>query len=208
MRQCYVCHSRKTAISKYGTESWQYNYDCNGDIIHYLCSTCAAWINYLYKHSKQKHLRYINRFCYSCDSTDSKTDKTGCKMWYKNHDEEDSVLCNRCERHLFPESNRAHQRKIACRKINFLGKYILLSFQVRFGICSICKKTVMSGQLKVTDMQHRFYLPICPWFSIIELCRPCHRKEEWRLGTANIDGFKIGWKYGRGARKNLSKATT
>ena len=88
----------------------------------------------------------------------------GYEDWY--HNENGNPVCFDCW-DLF------HKK----RTILFLGVQIYLSWNPRTGRCSKCTNNIHDGSCKVTNMHHLFYLRICPWFGMVELCVSCHAVE-------------------------------
>src|SRR6476619_556369 len=57
------------------------------------------------------------------------------------------------------------------REIRFCGRRVLLTFNIRTGICSECNRKL------ITNMHHYMgYWIIFPWFATRELCVRCHSK--------------------------------
>ena len=193
MPQCFICDSTETALNKWGREYWAHNYDDRGKILHYICQNCHNWLKYFIKHPIQRHRKYLNHFCYSCGAQKSRKNIAGCYKWFLNNDEEDNVLCDTCaDRYCYADSNRKHMKRISSRMINFLGKKILLLFELKKGRCLRCYRTVKSGIIKTTLLHHYFYIPCIPWACTEEFCRRCH-----------INEHRTNWK-----DKNLCNATT
>jgi hypothetical protein len=149
--------------------------------------------------SSMKSKSHTNRYCYSCGSTETGTNKkkdgTLYPIWYLNYDDDGSALCTRCYNHLYshPKWNKITNAKFNPRMIRFLGKYVLLSFSPRKGMCSKCGRTVSNGEIKQTQMNHLMYIPIAPWACTEELCVRCHRKDH--IDRRDLDTFYLSVGY-------------
>lgn len=58
--------------------------------------------------------------------------------------------------------------------IVFKDRRLALPYQPRIGECSSCHRTIISGQIKKTNMHHKFYDENDPGAFIEELCVRCH----------------------------------
>lgn len=67
------------------------------------------------------------------------------------------------------------------KRIKFKGKTIFLKQKIRIGVCSNCKKSVKTGEIKQTQMHHIKYDQKNPEKYTVELCVSCHRKEHKKL---------------------------
>jgi len=123
------------------------------------------------------------RKCYACGTTESLQHDGKWKAWYHNHDLDDNVLCVKCNLKYFKNPRNKWQRQLVeLRRINFLGRRIILSFDPHQYYNRIC---VMCGNNITDDVNphHWFYLIIMPWACREELCGTCHRKRHWELDT-------------------------
>lgn len=102
-------------------------------------------------------------------------------MWYKENGE---PVCNKCYCRLRPKEYR---KIFNDRRITFLGKVYCLTWNIRKGICSICR----SNQRR-TNMHHYFYIPIMMWACTEERCVPCHNIETNKYIIKN--GLTKGYK--------------
>jgi hypothetical protein len=75
------------------------------------------------------------------------------------------------------EHRKKQMRRFSTSKIQFFGRSIYLGWNPKKNICSNCKRSVESGEIKLTSMHHLEYCIIFPWFGTIELCMTCHYSE-------------------------------
>lgn len=142
------------------------------------------------------------RICSECKSTTTNISKTGKIKWYNT---KTRIICSRCYNKQYTKSNpeyfkeyrithHDHRRKYndqwkidnrekyleQCKRVNrkkirFKTTRPITSKNPRIGICSKCKRTVESGEIKVTNMHHIKYDESNPLAYTVELCVRCHR---------------------------------
>jgi len=132
------------------------------------------------------------RVCFSCNSTKTYLNCGKWPQWNKVDWFVPLWFCDKC---------RGHYLRMAWRIRYGLKRYTLYhgirlqdKTQPRTGYCSQCSNNVHNGTCKITNMHHRYYLRICPWFGRIELCASCHSKIS----------AKESWKKRRRSRAKLS----
>lgn len=127
-------------------------------------------------------------FFNECSTEETKITKKWRLLWYRYND------CYICNRHYDilvrdKEKRKKQFENYSKRIINFLGKRIMLSFDIRKGICERCGKKdgdkFINGKGKIskvlTHIHHYFYIPIMVWCCTIELCNSCHSLEKFGL---------------------------
>jgi len=60
--------------------------------------------------------------------------------------------------------------------LSYRGQDIVFDQDIRFGTCLCCKQTVVSGEIKYTQLHHFWYNDDDPLEGTIELCNKCHYK--------------------------------
>ena len=110
------------------------------------------------------------RVCYACGSDKTYTAMTKERYpnphWYNN--EPIGWLCEVCKNRYIKNP----------RRICYFDKRIPLSNYPRKGVCLECGKSVITTEVKRTNMHHALgYFPIFVWFGILELCVGCHDKK-------------------------------
>lgn len=107
----------------------------------------------------------VPRVCYACGGTKTYKD------WFLNHGTK-FVLCQGCySKYIRIPTYRPQVRG---HTIRFFEKRILYRWLVRTGYCVACPNNVHDGTCKLTTFHHQYYLRICPWFGLQELCSKCH----------------------------------
>jgi len=151
-------------------------------------------------------MKKTNKICYCCGSSKTYTDNLGYEHWHKNHDHENNVLCEKCDKQLDYEYNiLEYKRRNSIsnkkwnpitnkkshpinnpRRLSFKGKTILLKENPRKGICKKC------GKVRLTDIHHEKYHDDDPLKDTQELCKSCHSKRSWELGqnTLKIENLR------------------
>lgn len=118
----------------------------------------------------------IERSCYSCGSNKSWVDKNGYEKWHLNHDQENNVLCLKCfDRYILSPI-------YSKRRYTFKDKQLYTWHGLKTGYCSLCPNNIYDGSCKRTNLHHKYYIIIFPWFSLTELCNSCHNKEDRKIG--------------------------
>lgn len=117
-----------------------------------------------------------------CFKEEVDTGKKWKECWYHN---EGNFLCmmhyGRLINNKRPHRTRSYLKKYSDRKLNFLGKRLTLSFQLRTGYCSICPNNIFDGSCKTTHTHHLFYVPIMIWACSEERCVNCHGIETVKI---------------------------
>jgi len=128
---------------------------------------CSIACSNTHRHERKK--LEPPKVCYCCCKA-LPAGNDGCQ----NNDEEDNTLCRPCIFHLY------YSPKRTALTIGFLGRQVIISFEIRKGQCSCCERTDVN-----TDMHHWFYITAMPWACTVELCDSCHqhhhRDKEKRL---------------------------
>lgn len=119
-----------------------------------------------------------SRHCSLCSSKETYVKKNGGKDW--RYDKLGNMLCKKCWlKHIdYPLRGKSKHEKYNPRRLVFLGKVVLLTWNPRKGVCSNCGIITKTR----TDMHHMKYIPCMPWACTVELCQACHDREKWRLG--------------------------
>ena len=79
------------------------------------------------------------------------------------------------ERHKIWQTNHPERvKEHNTNRISFKGENTPLDHNPRKGICNNCKRTVTSGEIKITNLHHIKYDPNNPLAYTIELCVGCH----------------------------------
>lgn len=68
------------------------------------------------------------------------------------------------------------------RRIFYKGKSIRLQENPKVGVCSECKRSVASGEVKLTNIHHEEYDDLDIFKHTRELCPRCHLKRTIKLG--------------------------
>jgi len=129
----------------------------------------------IHRTEKQRELyKTKNKICGICGTTKTKMRYyKEYNKWYPSWRYNDNIIkCERC----YDRTNRKpikHRRQIC-----FLGKRLILSFDIRFGICKICCR---KPRVK-THLHHYFYISCMPWACTIEVCPTCHMNGHWDTG--------------------------
>ena len=79
-----------------------------------------------------------------------------------------------------PEKIKLQREKAVGRHLRFKGKHVWLSYNPRIGICSQCHRSVVKGEIKITNLHHFKYDEQDPLAHTIELCVKCHNELEPR----------------------------
>lgn len=108
------------------------------------------------------------------------------KISSKEYNEKNSEIIAE-KKKLRYEENRDWQLTYRRKRITYKGKRIHLDYEIRTGICVICKRTVKDGQIKQTNMHHIFYNDEHPDWGLIEVCPSCHRKIHSTLDISNLN---------------------
>jgi hypothetical protein len=119
------------------------------------------------------HPEYIDvpRICYACGSTKTRSNKHGSPNWCFNQGTK-LMLCLGCwKKYVWAPGYRSQIKR---HIIRYFGKQIRYNWLMRTGYCSQCPNNVHDGTCNATHFHHRYYLVICPWFGIQELCSKCH----------------------------------
>ena len=123
-----------------------------------------------------------SRICSICNSSKTYITKQGYEDWRHWNGE---FLCKNCAAKEYkkanPEKQKLNHLKHSPNRIKFQGKTIQLPNNPRKGICSNCKRTVSSGEIKRTNLHHTKYDPLNPTAHTIELCIRCHMKEHEKI---------------------------
>lgn len=69
--------------------------------------------------------------------------------------------------------------------VKFHGKPVRLDHNPRTGICSNCKRSIHTGEIKVTNLHHDEYDESNPLAHTRELCVRCHRQLHAQLRRRN-----------------------
>lgn len=159
------------------------------------------------------------RICSECKSSKTQVTKTGKTQWYNT---KTNILCNKCYNKQYSKNNpeyfkqyrkdnHDHRRKYddqwridnrekyleQCKRVNrkkirFKNTRPITTKSPRTGICSKCKRSVGSGEIKVTNMHHTKYDESDPLAHTIELCVRCHTKEHKLLrDTSKREMFSL-----------------
>ena len=126
------------------------------------------------RRSRYPEYKDVPRICYACGGTKTTYhSKTGAASWLFNHGTK-LMLCQFCyDKYIRMPGFGPTVKGLSIRYFN---KFIRYRWLMRTGFCSHCPNNVHDGSCNVTHMHHRYYLVICPWFGIQELCPGCHTK--------------------------------
>lgn len=129
------------------------------------------------------------RQCFSCGSNKTYVHSQGWLQWNKIDWFVPLWFCGKCRGRYLRASYR-HRRNLTRYTIGH-GIRLYNKERQRTGYCSQCSNNVHNGTCKITNLHHRYYLRICPWFGRVELCASCHStitaKESWRKGRHSRD---------------------
>lgn len=116
------------------------------------------------------HLRRtpIGRKCHACGKG-TLVGKNGWEYWRLNRGT-DLVICNSCDAIIW------RNKQTNPRRISYGKGVVYLWKNPRTGACQECSRKISDGVIKKTDMHHQLYIPIIPWYGLIELCVSCHDK--------------------------------
>lgn len=122
-----------------------------------------------------KNKTVISNSC-SWKKIDGTVIKYSCALWHKN---DNGWLCHNCY-YVLNGSAKQHWIKTNSRRnkfrLYFLGKRVVLGFEIRKHICDIC------GWIGKTHIHHEVYWPIMIWVGVRELCPKHHGKRGDELG--------------------------
>lgn len=105
--------------------------------------------------------------CDSCGTTKTYIRHDGRIYWYGAT--LGRTLCRTCyDREIgHPKSNP--------RRLVFKGKVVFLHYNPRTGICAVCNRSVLEGEIPTTSLHHIKYHPDNPLKDTIETCNRDHR---------------------------------
>lgn len=140
------------------------------------------------QYSRFNHIPHI---CYACNGIWTSKNTRGAPNWFLNLDEGGRIigmLCNNCYS-LFITYPKLKARGWFNTKYTYGNNkwhiiiYTGWNWKQRTGYCSLCPNNIHDGSCKRTNLHHKYYLRIFPWFGRIEVCRSCHSKLEWEKDT-------------------------
>lgn len=112
--------------------------------------------------------------CFLCGSNTTLLKNGKYERWYNYYNNKICQDCHVKTRHNKDINRKKRNDKHNKNRLKFKNIRILLDWNPRIDICSICNK-----YHNRTHMHHSLgYYIIFPWYGIIELCPSCHRKEE------------------------------
>lgn len=176
-RSCYACGVGQSLKKVRGRSNvcWYHNLP-----IGFLCVRCNDSIIRNPKRQNRKNTMYqINqelemRKCYTCGIIN--TNLQDSEYWVLNYDSVGNVLCSTCfYRYIYNPRRNVFS-------LNYKGRSIHFDKPVRKGICQLCGRSKLKGEIKRTHRHHySTYIDNRPLDHTIEVCSSCHAYETWRL---------------------------
>lgn len=110
----------------------------------------------------------VQTICSLCGSNKTNIDsRTGRERWARSPN--GGYLCLHCY-------NAPYHAEYSPRRFRFQGKYLLADRNPRTGICALCNRKVVDGDIRRTNLHHFSYDPSDPLAHTIEVCVRCHRR--------------------------------
>lgn len=113
--------------------------------------------------------------------------KTRRNKWLKGYRRRKNIHSDPIYTRQWRLKNMDYVRQYRREYVWFKDKRIHLGFDPRTGECSDCHRTVQSGAIKMTNMDHLWYDDDNPLAGTIERCVGCHQaRHNWLMKMARL----------------------